>query len=69
MTRRDLAQMVAFVDTFVADVRDAKEAGQSAAEVAVSWEVPGGVLRLRQSGSRAAGGLRAGDLRRVGVVP
>ncbi|MCY4121168.1 MAG: MBL fold metallo-hydrolase [Acidobacteria bacterium] len=40
MTRSDLAQMAAFVDTFVADVREAKEAGRSAAEVAASWEVP-----------------------------
>ena len=40
MTRSDLAQMAAFVDTFVADVREAKEAGQSASEVAASWEVP-----------------------------
>ena len=32
--------MAAFVDTFVADVREAKEAGQSAAEVAASWQVP-----------------------------
>ena len=40
MTRSDLAQMAAFVDTFVADVREAKEAGRSAADVAASWQVP-----------------------------
>lgn len=28
------------IDTFVADVREAKQAGQSAAAVAASWQVP-----------------------------
>ena len=40
MTPRDLAQMADFVDAFVGDVRAARAAGQSAAEVAASWEVP-----------------------------
>lgn len=40
MTPRDLAQMADFVDAFVGDVRAAREAGRSAAEIAASWEVP-----------------------------
>lgn len=57
------------IDTFVADVREAKQAGQSAAECGGELAGAGGVLRLRQSGSRAAAGVRAGDLRRAGVTP
>jgi len=40
MTRDDLREFSEFVGTFVSDVRAAKAAGRSAADVGASWEIP-----------------------------
>ena len=56
MTRDDLAEYARFVGSFVTSVMNAKTAGQTAEEVASSWEVP---ARFPGYGRGVPGGVSA----------